>query len=1069
MRVGILGTLEVVIDEERTQVGGSRLRAVLVRLALEAGRVVTVESLAEAIWWTDVPSDPVNALHTLVSRLRRALKGASELRWSQGGYCLDVPVDAVDALRFERLALEGRRALAEGRAAAAASHLREALALWRGEPLSGTAQTPYVEAAAGRLRELRLAAIEDRVDAGLLSGTGGTDVVAELGELIAAHPLRERLRGLHIRALRDSGRRAEALAAYEEFRGFLANELGTDPGQGLQDIHLSALRGGADREQPAEWPGRAAGSRTSLWKGLTSFVGREKELGQIAADLTEGRLVTLTGPGGAGKTRLATTFAGRVADGYADGVWLVELAKLDDPRDVPGAVIGVLGLREGMLDGAEGPRDAVTRLADVLSDAEAMLVLDNCEHLIDAVARLVEDLLGRCPSLRVLATSREPLGIGGEMLCPVNPLLVPEPGAPTAALLETPSIRLFLDRVAAVRPDLAVGADVVETVAEICRRLDGLPLAMELAAARLRALPLGELARRLDERFLLLTGGSRTALPRHQTLRAVVDWSWELLDAEERRFFQRLAVFPATITPAGADRVAAPPGHVLDALHALVDKSLLQVVDGHDARYRMLETIREYGLERLEKAGERDEARAAHAAFFLEFAERAEPHLRGRDQPRWLSALTAEHDNLIAALNFACESGDAATAVRLAAALGFFWTVQGDHAEASRRLRRALDVPGEAPEVAWATAVALHLFNLVLSEGPRRPQFVTDAMRRRIREARRADGHPMLVLAEVLLALLDNDLGGGLAVTAEPDRSLDPWTGAMARLVRSFLLANSGDMEGMRRELETAVEKFRVVGERWGLAMALTFLGGSQTALGAGGEAVRVLEESIRLMRELGTADEAFQQRIWLAEARIQTGDLERARADLLEAAEGRNLRLSARATALIRKSLCDLALDVGDLADAQRHLAVAARSLDLAPSKDTLMVAMLESVCGRVAAATGDLAGAQRYLAEALRLARDVADLPLVAAVGIGIARLQLRRGRPEQAAEILGACHVLHGAPGSFGRDDARLADKLRDALGADAFDTAYGKGAALEQPGALALLDTSCLLPERASGAR
>ncbi|MEU8343955.1 BTAD domain-containing putative transcriptional regulator [Spirillospora sp. NPDC048832] len=1068
MRVGILGTLEVVVDEERTQVGGSRLRAVLARLALEAGRVVTVESLAEAIWWADVPSDPVNALHTLVSRLRRALGGASELRWSQGGYRLDIPVEAVDALLFEDLAVEGRRALADGRAAIAASHLREALALWRGEPLAGTAQTPYFEAAAGRLRELRLAAIEDRVDAELLSGTAGNDVVAELGELIAAHPLRERLRGLHIRALRDSGRRAEALAAYEEFRGFLANELGADPGQRLQDIHLSALRGGAAEEEPAGWPGRAAGPRTNLPKGLTSFVGRERELGRIAADLTEGRLVTLTGPGGAGKTRLATAFAGRVAEDYADGVWLVELAKLDDPEDVPGTVIGVLGLREGILDGAEGPRDAVTRLADVLSGAEAMLVLDNCEHLIDAVARLVEDLLGRCPGLRVLATSREPLGIGGEMLCPVNPLLVPEPGASTAALLQTPSIRLFLDRVAAVRPDLAFGADVVETAAEICRRLDGLPLAMELAAARLRALPLGELARRLDERFQLLTGGSRTALPRHQTLRAVVDWSWELLDGEERRFLQRLAVFPATITPAGAERVAAPSGHVLDALHALVDKSLLQVVDGHEARYRMLETIREYGLERLEKAGERDEARAAHAAFFLEFAERAEPHLRGRDQLRWLSALADEHDNLIAALNFACESGDASTAVRLAAALGYFWTMQGDHAEATRRLRRALEVPGEAPEVAWATAATLHLFNLVLSEGPRKPQFVTDGMRRRIRRARGAGGHPMLVLAEVLLALMDNDLDGGLAVAGDPGAP-DPWTDAMARLVRSFLLANSGNMDAMRRELETAVEKFRVVGERWGLAMALTFLGGSQTALGAGGEAVRVLEESIRLMRELGAADEAFQQRIWLAEARIQAGDLERARADLLEAAEGRNLRLSARATALIRKSLCDLALDAGDLAEAERHLAVAARSLDLAPSKDTLLVAMLESVCGRVAAATGDLTGAQRYLAEALRLARDVADLPLVAAVGVGIARLQLRMGRPELAAEVLGACHVLHGAPGAFGRDDALLADKLREALGRDPFDSAYGKGAALEHQGALDLLDASCKAPEPASGTR
>lgn len=291
------------------------------------------------------------------------------------------------------------------------------------------------------------------------------------------------------------------------------------------------------------------GPRTGHWTSLTSFVGRENELSQIEADLRRGRLVTLVGHGGAGKTRLATTYAGQVEDSFSGGAWLVELARLNDPADVPSAVVGVLGLREGLLEGGDGPRDTVTRLIDVLSGTETLLVLDNCEHLIDAVARLAEELLARCPGLKVLATSREPLAIAGETLCAVDPLATPEPGAPATEVLESPSIRLFLDRTASVRPDLKLGADAMPVVAEICRRLDGLPLAIELAAARLRALPLEELAARLDQRFLLLTGGSRTVLPRHQTLRAVVDWSWELLADEERRFLTRLAVFPAVITP----------------------------------------------------------------------------------------------------------------------------------------------------------------------------------------------------------------------------------------------------------------------------------------------------------------------------------------------------------------------------------------------------------------------------------------------------------------------------------------------------------------------------------------
>jgi DNA-binding SARP family transcriptional activator len=418
MRVGILGPLEVVVGGEIVEVGGARLRALLIRLALDAGRIVTVASLADALWPDDGPTDPANALQSLVSRLRRALPGKPAVRSVPGGYRLEVPPEAVDALRFERLAREGQRALRRGEAAAAARLLREALGLWRGEALADVAQAPFAAAAAVRLAELWLTATEDRVEADLQVAPEHADLVAELEALVAVHPLRERLRILLVRALHADGRPAEALSAYERFRGLLAEELGADPGPELRQAHLAVLRG-------EKLPQRSGGTRPrgNLRAALSSFVGRAEEQTRIGKQLQDGRLVTLVGPAGAGKTRLATTLAAGITDDVPGGVWLVELAPVIDPGEVPQAVIDALGLREvGVLDAPAPPRDATSRLVEALSATETLIVLDNCEHLIDAAARLVDELRGRCPRLRVLATSREPLGVPGETLCPVAPL-----------------------------------------------------------------------------------------------------------------------------------------------------------------------------------------------------------------------------------------------------------------------------------------------------------------------------------------------------------------------------------------------------------------------------------------------------------------------------------------------------------------------------------------------------------------------------------------------------------------------------------------------------------------------
>src|SRR4051794_39325419 len=510
MLVGVLGPLEVEQDGSRIAVGGGRLRALLACLALDAGRPVSTGRLVDALWEEDLPADQVHALQSLVSRLRRALGDGSLVAPAPGGYRLDVEVDAQ---RFEALAGAGSAARAAGDHARAAEVLEAALGLWRGPALADLTDYRFAAQAAARLDDLRLTALADRIDADLALGRGDR-LVSELEALSTQHPLNERLAAQLIAALYAAGRQADALAAYERVRRRLADELGVPPSPELQQAHMAILQ-----DKPA---------RTNLRAPVTSFVGREREIAQIGELLQHARLVTLLGPGGAGKTRLAREAVAPWVERVADGVWMVELAPVSDEGEIVPAVLGALGLREAALPERSGivVREGLDRLLDVLAEREAIVVLDNCEHLIAGAAALADRLLGACPRLRIVATSREALAIDGERLVAVPPLDA------------SPAIQLFRDRATAARPDFVVD----EAAHEICRRLDGLPLALELAAARLRTLPARELAARLDDRFRLLTGGSRTALPRHRTLRAVVDWSWDLLDEPERRLARRLAV-----------------------------------------------------------------------------------------------------------------------------------------------------------------------------------------------------------------------------------------------------------------------------------------------------------------------------------------------------------------------------------------------------------------------------------------------------------------------------------------------------------------------------------------------
>ncbi|MBT3150868.1 AfsR/SARP family transcriptional regulator [Streptomyces sp. CHD11] len=1087
VRYRILGTTQALRpDGSAVPVGGARLRALLSVLALRAGRTVPVAVLVDEVWRGDPPADATGALQALVGRLRRAL-GADAIASAQGGYRLTAAPDDVDLHRFERLAGEGLRALADGDPAKAATVLDDALALWHGPVLAGL---PDSTAEAARVEARHLDVLRGRHTAALALGEAEQSL-PELTALCDSHPLDEPLQALRLRALRDTGRTAEALAAYEEVRRLLADRLGSYPGAELRSLHAELLKPG-----PAA-PGKPKGAPPgNLRARLTSFVGRERDIEAIRADLAAARLVTLLGPGGAGKTRLSQEAAETLRQTTPDGVWLAELAPVDDPGAVPETVLTAVGARETVLygAGAESMRavtdrhaDPVERLAEHCGPRRMLLILDNCEHVVEAAAHLVEALLERCPGLTVLATSREPLGVRGESLRPVEPL--PEPVA----------LRLLADRGAAARPGFRTDADedTAAACAEICRRLDGLPLAIELAAARLRMLTPRQIADRLDDRFRLLTSGSRTVLPRQQTLRAVVDWSWDLLDEDERDVLGRLSVFSGGCDLAAAEAVCGPAA--FDTLGSLVDKSLVVAAPSGDGgmRYRLLETVAEYAGERLEESGRRPDAERAHLTYYRELVRTTEPMLRGFDQQVAIALLERDYENVRTALRHALALRDEQEALCITLSLTWYWQMRDLRIEArhwcaevmilgpdpfTEPMRPAAplwqrctdDPPPMTGEVLAEARRGVHLTHMAHMDSALDDWQTPQAQHKlRLVGATYEPGMPQTCrppgLLWVFAAMLTGDVERlhhvvDAAIRTCRENPGFAWELASNLQLRANFLANRSDgADDARRAADEALEIHRRLGDAWGVAEALAARGEARERAGAYEDAAADFEAAIEYADRLGARTHVAVLTARLGSALLEAGDPERGERllrEVIEDSKGRHTEALPAARLFLTGWLCA----TGRTAEAREQLHVLREEFRIAHY--VVFEAFILGAEGYLEVAEGNDERALAVLREAIRRAGDplsTAMAPYMRAAYLtlgAVALAGLGGGRhARDAARCVGAADSWlppgHHATLVEREVRERAEARARAALGDTAYETAYAEGDGLGVEEAAALL--------------
>ena len=806
MRFAVLGPLQVTADGpiELERPSHRRLLALLV---LEADRPLDTDTLIERYWAEEPPRTARAALQTHLSQLRRRI-GDRTIETAGAGYRLVLDGHQLDRDEFEEHAQAARTGHEAGAWELAADEAERALALWRGRPFAELDDDPEAQPTIARLEELRLELMELRADA-LLSIGRVERALPDLEGVAAQHPFRERLWELLMLARTRAGRPTEALDAYQALR-FTLGEMGLEPSPALRELEERIFR-----EDPSLVPPRV---HHNLPTPVASFIGRGAELTELRRLITEHRLVTLTGVGGAGKTRLAVEAArGALAD-HPDGVYLIDLAGLVQPELVVPEVAATLGLRPER-------RPALEAVLDAVRQRSVLLLLDNCEHLVDACASLASSILEAAPQTTVLATSREALGLPGETVYAVPPLAVPPPTESAVATLRGyDAVRLFADRAAAAAPGFELAQTTVGAVATICRRLDGLPLAIELAAARIRSLAPQALADRLADHLGLLSDGRPGTRPRHRTLEAAIDWSYQLLDERERIVFARLSTFAGGWSLEAAEAVCAddrlPRNEVVEPLSRLVERSLVvreSAADG-SARYRMLETLREFARVRLEEASEGESLARRHREWFLALAEEAAEHLDASDQAEWLDRLGDERDNLVAALTRSLGSGDRDATSRLAEVLAWYRSKMGQHAIAIGDMRTALNTIDHADDPERAAALLVRLAGTGY-----------------------AIGDEALALASARAAC---DLLDGAPPSAAKVRALSEFASLYLRIVQQ-------EPEPAVAASREAIEAARAIGDRFAESHALRTLGTALSWAGEIDEGLEHLRAALAIARDI--------------------------------------------------------------------------------------------------------------------------------------------------------------------------------------------------------------------------
>ncbi len=1106
LELSVLGPVQVAVDGVPIRLG-ARSRALLLALSLRPGGVVAWDHLVDLLWTDHPPGDARNALQVLVSRTRRTLgDGGAGIVTREPGYVLDLPTEAIDAARFERRVVVARQTAAGG-GVPDPDALVEALSWWRGEPYAEAVDDPEAVAAASRLVELRREAVELRAEAVLARGGGG-ELVADLRAAVAAHPDQARTHRALALALYRSGREVEALDVLNGLRARLRDEQGLDLDEATDRLLAAMLRRDerlAGAAAPGAGPGIALdaapeaapdaavhpGAGTSQLAPLPtardSFVGRRDELAAVREAVRQARVVTLIGPGGTGKTRLAVEAMRDLAELPADGVAFVDLAPVGDPDDVTRQVAAALAIDADagvVLRAPAGvPRGLEDRIQGRLRDARLVVLLDNCEHLPDAAAAVADLLVEAGPDVRVLATSREALRVDGERLLPVAPLSVPSDAGfagDAEVLLEHDAVRLFVDRARAAGAALhldAVDEGDAAAVVELCRRLDGLPLALELAAARAATLPVTTLAARLEDRFQLLTGGRR-GTRRQRTLDAVVAWSYDLLDGEQQRLLRRLGAFAG---PVGADLVAAVVGddevedapgaageQVLPALVELADRSLLTLepapplVDDPARRprvtVRLLETIRAFAQDRLVREDDAVAVRRRHASVVSARAAAAGAGLQGPEQLRWLDLLDRDQDECRAALAWWLES-EPDRALQLAVDLVWYWWLRDHNAEAARWLRRALDQAGtEADPQLRALALGwLGLHELF----DNRIEAAISAVR--TAETVLADigaptafasvGVPLLVAyVDALTAEDQTDAFPRVeGIVARAEELGEHWVVATGRFILVGMAVTLGQHERARHDAEAALAAARRCGDRWVAFQTRTLLGVSHLEVGRLEDAERELAVAGPLAEAVGARAQLRMVRTQQAIVSMLRGDHDRAEVELTRMLadgplHGRDVSqaMVLHARGINRRRAGDVRAAVTDLREAVRVFAAVGEDVGAAEAATAL--AHAEVALDEFGAARTTLELAVHHLGAVPGGIPVVTAIPALHEAAAAVALAEGDAGRALLHLGRAAALRQTDAAPLSTldGTEVARLEDAARRSLGEGAAEVvATGRG--------------------------